>query len=52
MIVTKNMFVGYSIISGTVGLQIALLVISLYCVFSYPSITTELELTGEVAQYF
>ena len=38
MIVTKNSFVCYSLLRGTIGLQLALLVISLYTIFSFPGI--------------
>ena len=38
MIVTKNSFVCYSLLRGTIGLQLALLTISLYTIFAFPGI--------------
>ena len=36
MIVTKNTFVSYSLLKGSVSLQLALIAISFYTVFAFP----------------
>lgn len=52
MIVTKNTFVCYTLLRGTMSLQVALFAISLYCILAFPDAKESPLITNITAETF